>query len=469
MAAVLLQLAALGSATASPEGTQVVVGGGGHSIAAAVPPGGPAPPLNFSWATLPKFWQGHATELRTKVFTKGKLTGFVWNATMIEAAARFDLVVLNGGTAAQNWSDATMVEACREIKRIDASTSCVKYWGTQVVTLHTERGAELVGARSDWQLKNSSGGAVPWKGMGGVTPDYRIKEAADWWLGGCLAALEQSDGALDGCNLDNCQNFWRPYYPSMLSSGLSMQEMQAYVDAKRAALQRLSSRVDNRWALFTHCEGCLGMPSKPCGPAHNETCQLAAGMNAQTFQDFFPSTEFVDGLTKVARAGKYFKVYTGPGGVTVLDCTNDDFRGALFAAFLVSAGPHFYYMCAPVDADPSSSAVWHPEFGYPLGPPKGTAVRIPSHPTQGEPVLRREFGSGTVALFQGMAGNVTGLGVGCVRWSNGFVTGTCPDVSPVPVMRSIPAGDPYPALHGGAFTGLRVAASPDPVQKCVSS
>ena len=84
-------------------------------------------------------------------------------------------------------------------------------------------------------------------------------------------------------------------------------------------------------------------------------------------------------------------------------------------------------------------------------------------------ILRREFGSGTVALFQGMAGNVTGLGVGCVRWSNGFVTGTCPDVSPVPVVRSIPAGDPYPALHGGAFTGKRVAASPDPVQKCVSS
>jgi hypothetical protein len=44
---------------------------------------------------------------------------------------------------------------------------------------------------------------------------------------------------------------------------------------------------------------------------------------------------------------------------------------------------------------------------------------------QGEPVLRREFGDGTVALFQGMAGNVTGLGVGCVRWANGKVTGTC--------------------------------------------
>jgi hypothetical protein len=114
----------------------------------------------------------------------------------------------------------------------------------------------------------------------------------------------------------------------------------------------------------------------------------------------------------------------------VLDCSNDDFRGALFAAFLVSAGPRFYYMCAPVDADPSSSAVWHPEFEYPLGQPKGDAVRVPRSLSsmQGEPVLRREFGDGTVALFQGMAGNVTGLGVGCVRWANGKVTGTCPPI-----------------------------------------
>ena len=42
-----------------------------------------------------------------------------------------------------------------------------------------------------------------------------------------------------------------------------------------------------------------------------------------------------------------------------------------------------------------------------------------------ERITRREFGDGTVALFQGMAGNVTGLGVGCVRWANGKVTGTC--------------------------------------------
>ena len=47
---------------------------------------------------------------------------------------------------------------------------------------------------------------------------------------------------------------------------------------------------------------------------------------------------------------------------------------------------------------------------------------------QGEPVLRREFGDGTVALFQGMAGNVTGLGAGCVRWANGKVTGACPPI-----------------------------------------
>ena len=31
----------------------------------------------------------------------------------------------------------------------------------------------------------------------------------------------------------------------------------------------------------------------------------------------------------------------------------------------------------------------------------------------------------------------------------------------------IPAGDPYPALHGGAFSATRVAASPDPVQNYV--
>ena len=105
----------------------------------------------------------------------------------------------------------------------------------------------------------------------------------------------------------------------------------------------------------------------------------------------------------------------------MLDCSNDDFRGALFAAFLVSAGPRFYYMCAPVDADPSSSAVWHPEFDYPR------VLRSLSS-MQGEPVLRREFGDGTVALFQGMAGNATGLGVGCVRWANGKVTGTCPPI-----------------------------------------
>jgi hypothetical protein len=248
-----------------------------------VPQGAAA--LNFSWARFPKFWQGHATQLRTKTFdSNGRLTGYEWNATMIQAVARFDLVVLNGGSAAQNWSSEIMVDACREIKRVDDSTSCVKYWGTQVVTLHTERGAELVREHSEWQLKNSTGGAVPWKGMGGVTPDYRIEAAADWWLGGCLSALEQSEGALDGCNLDNCQNFWRPYYPDMLASGLSMAEMQAYSNAKRSALQRLSSRVNDRWALFTHCEGCLSMPSKPCGPDHNETCALATGMNAQTFQ-----------------------------------------------------------------------------------------------------------------------------------------------------------------------------------------
>ena len=44
-----------------------------------------------------------------------------------------------------------------------------------------------------------------------------------------------------------------------------------------------------------------------------------------------------------------------------------------------------------------------------------------------------------------------------------------PLVAPLLLARScwaaIPAGDPYPPLHGGSFSAKKVAASPDPAQR----
>ena len=60
-----------------------------------------------------------------------------------------------------------------------------------------------------------------------------------------------------------------------------------------------------------------------------------------------------------------------------------------------------------------------PEFSKPLGVPLGPARYDGA-------ALVRGFASGTNTTFLPHATNRTAMGVGCVRWADGSVSGVCP-------------------------------------------
>jgi hypothetical protein len=369
--------------------------------------------LNHSWATLPTFWQGAAPELATEA--------------QVQAAAKFSMVVVT----LHHGQIADVVAACRRVKLAAPHASCIVYWNVQIVINSTEAGVELQSTRQDWLLRDNRGEQMFPAGRF-LTPDYRIKEAGEWFLTGCANATRS--GWVDGCNLDGGNEFWYAYSGFLRhDEQFPVQEQQQYVQSFRSALQELQASIPTK-VLFLHCEQCVIPPTQRSaatgslcagvlvgGPCVSGWCAglgngSAIGMNGQAIETFFPSQQYVDILKYMAACGKWFKAYVD--SAQQLNCADPVSRGDLLAAWLVGAGDGAFLLCGI-----EGESILLPDFIKALGEPHGSADQDASLGTRGGMV--REFASGTRAIFAAGV-NHTARGSGCVRWGDGTVTGQCP-------------------------------------------
>ena len=379
--------------------------------------------LNFSWDTLPTFWQGTPQQLQT--------------AGQISMATEFSMVAV---THHHGLVDEA-IAACRRVKLAKPACSCILYWDVQLVVNDSAVGAAFNpknGSRRAWLLRDDAGQLMLPAGKF-LTPDYRLEGAGAWFLSGCSNATQS--GFVDGCNLDGGNEFWYAYSAFLRNDANFAASAQAsYIKAFRESLQQLQRSVPDK-VLFLHCEQCVIPPSNdrvgsrsPCIPPDwcgDKGNGSAVGMNGQAIEDFFPSQEYVDIVRYMASCGKWFKAYVSPNdkhqrgrGMKSLaagayaNCSDPIQRGTILAAWLVAAGEGHYFLCGE-----EGSAMPLPEFKLPLGEPTGPAMPLKVGRAVG---LTRAFRSGTKASWIPGA-NSTARGTGCVKWATGQVTGVCPN------------------------------------------
>ena len=146
-------------------------------------------------------------------------------------------------------------------------------------------------------------------------------------------------------------------------------------------------------------------------------------------------------LQKEAAVGRYTEAHGGGptlfgGQRATTPAQIEQCWAQQLAAFLLGAGERSYFYASlgwsniagaggpPISKEWSWTA-WHPDLGRALGPPHSLA----SVKAIGKGFLyERRFGAGTnVSFWCANAGcNAAATAIGCISWSDGHVTGTCP-------------------------------------------
>jgi hypothetical protein len=326
---------------------------------------------------------------------------------------RFPIAVINHKQGAKDpgFAEAKQLKAITTIKAANASCRTHFYLNSQIdfpeLAMH-----KSFAANASWWLRQADGEFV-WHNKtssskdGDHVIDFTVEAARDAWLSTASAAL--SNDSVDGIFIDKAGS------KGTVFKGVSAQRMAEWCDAHDLLLAQLrNSTAKNVVLNNAYSTAGLGM-----GQLFERWGEFPSHDGLTLKQDMqLLSTLSSAGLTSLARAGG---IRPGSG-----DKPDPNACGAALAEFLVSVSlPSTSFFSCAVDFSSTNSTGWmallsDPIYSRPLGAPTGPPVVTASGLT------KREFAGGAVAWLDLRKPTPRVFLLGCVCWSGGAVSGTCP-------------------------------------------
>lgn len=340
--------------------------------------------IPFSWATLPVF------------FHSANTTG-PWSDEAVTAIAKFPMATFEKSHA---WASRTGNEtedtlgpiACRRVRGAsEGKTSTVFYLNSAIdwPFLHLH---ELMESHPEFQAVDQNGDPIIIVGQ--LAFNHSVTALRKAWVSTCLDAVE---AGCNGCFIDRSNNL------TQLNSSMVMTPAQAaqYAASHMQALEELNE----------------GLAAKGGFAINNNGAEAPNGTMIM-LEDFAASEHCINVLQLVVDRGLAVQAHAGdlPDNSTNQNqCIDGDVNA--MSAFLVGAGEHTYYHCAPGwSSDPKWPSVsdywldWLPSYDRPLGAPTGRGAK------GADGVWRRSFKAGTHVAFDPRHNN------GTIWWGDGTVS-----------------------------------------------
>jgi hypothetical protein len=341
----------------------------------------------------------------------------------LEVLAKFPLVCFEKwqGSEQPGYYEEKVAAACEQVKAISPRTSCLMY-------LNTECAYNTYGTVSDhggfydhpeYWLKLSNGkpatngcpkSACKNKDCGNhgiLIPDYSVPGAGTLYLNACANLTRNT--AVDGCNMDRCNNLEGKSVP--LKGVVPKNGAAAYDAGKLKALEAIARDA----YLFIN---------------NINTWDGVTGAYANNIEGFGPQEKHIYTLQALAREGLGTKAHCCRNERGTGDkCTWSNIEHGL-AAFLIGAGEKAFFSCGE-SWEFGSWVQWFDQYDYPLGKPVADGVKGK------DGVWTRAFQSGTKVRFDPMTKK------GSITWGSKPVPPS-PSPSPPSPTPSPPSPPPSP-------------------------
>jgi hypothetical protein len=322
--------------------------------------------------------------------------------------ARFPVAVINHKQSGQDSprnlnEESKQLTAIAAIKRANASCKTFFYLNSQNDLAPLNLHKQFVAAGGAWWLKQDDGEYV-WENKTaqagpGYTFDFTVSAAREAWLSAALAALNNT--FVDGIFVDSAKN--------VSFKHVSPTRMAAWNEGHVAMMEELRKRSDSaKLIVLNNALDGVGE-----GQLFERWGESPDHDNLTIAQDLARMQHISSaGLFSFARSGG---VKPGSG-----DKPNPQICAAGLAQMLCAMqmpGNTFFSCAVDFRSDHWMSLLDEDIYNLPLGSP--VAASATRDHTSG--LLTRAFSSGTVAIVDPNAPHI-----GCVKWAEGTITGTCP-------------------------------------------